>query len=149
MRPTSHCLLGLVGILVGCSSAGTDEPVSGQRHPDLEERLLHHGFREPGEVERLVGELRAAAQHNDRRALVRAIHYPLTTYQSGTPVRRYEHPDDVRDDYDALFSERVLNALRAAQYDRLFVRDQGAMIGGGEVWLFQYEEGVRIKAINP
>lgn len=112
-------------------------------------RLRYHGFEDPAEVRRLVAKLREAAHNGDKTALVNAIHYPFTVYESGTPVRKYEASVDVLEDYDAVFSEDVLSALSSARYNSLFVRDQGAMIGDGEVWLYRYDVGVRIKAINP
>ena len=127
------------------SSQGATNP----RVARVEERLRSvAGFREPSEVRSVVGELRTAAANGDRRMLAALVHYPFTTYDRGTPVRHYMTPDAVLAAYDTLFSERVLVALRAARYDELFVRDQGAMIGDGEVWLGQFEEGVRVKAIN-
>ena len=100
-------------------------------------------------MRRLVLELRDAAKRGDKSTLLNAIHYPFKTYERGSPVREYLRPSDVLDDYDALFSATVLRALSEANYDQLFVRDWGAMIGNGEVWLFQFEEGVRIKFIIP
>ena len=143
-------MLGVTILLgVGCSRAGDDSGESAQALADLEERLRYHGFEEPAEVRRLVVQLREAAQNGDRSALVNAIHYPFTMYERGSPVREYRSPAGVQHDYDAVFSTDVLNALRTARYESLFVRDQGAMVGDGEVWLFRFDEGVRIKAINP
>ena len=122
--------------------------MSAQDRADLEERLRYHGFDEPADVERLVIELRRAARAGDRSALVNAIRYPFTTYQSGEAVRTYRMPADVLRHYDTIFSARVLDALRIARYDSLFVRDIGAMIGRGEVWLQQRDGRVRIKAVN-
>lgn len=125
------------------TTTGSDQAVA-----DLEAKLRFHGFREPAEVKRLLAELRDAAHRGDKSALVNAIHYPFTTYDRGSPVREYATADDVLADYDTIFSERVRDALRESRYESLFVRDQGAMVGDGEIWLFQYDEGVRIKAIN-
>lgn len=115
---------------------------------DLEAKLRFHGFREPAEVRRLLAELRDAAQRGDKSALASAMHYPFTTYDRGSPVREYRTTADVLADYDAIFTLKVLDALRESDYESLFVRDQGAMVGRGEVWLLQYDDGVRIKAIN-
>jgi len=115
----------------------------------LEERMRSvHGFKDPSEVRRVVSELRIAAAHGDRLAIATAIHYPFVTYDHGDPVKSYATPTEVLADYETLFSEHVLNALRNARYEDLFVQDQGAMVADGEVWLAQFEEGVRIKAIN-
>lgn len=125
------------------TATGSDQAVA-----DLEAKLRFHGFREPAEVKRLLAELRDAAHRGDKSALVNAIHYPFTTYDRGSPVREYATADDVLADYDTIFSERVLDALRESRYESVFVRDQGAAVGRGAVWLLQYDEGVRIKAIN-
>jgi len=148
MRRVTWFLL-LLGVLQGCGPAEEEACPVDQGIAQLEDRLRFQGFRDPSEVERLTIHLRRAALGNQKQALVDAIHYPLTMYEHGTPVRRYVTPEDVLAAFDSIFSEAVLTALRGARYRDLFVRDQGAMIGRGEVWLYQYEEGVRIKAINP
>lgn len=138
--------------LTACGGSGQPSPAEPSADPRLarlEARLrLAHGFREPDEVRRVVSELREAAAKTERRTLAEAIHYPFMTYAGGTPVGRYHTPAEVLADFDTLFPEYVLEALRDARYEDLFVRDQGAMIGRGQVWLGQFEEGVRIKALN-
>ena len=134
--------------VTACSAENSDAPTPGRRHPELEQRLRLHGFRNPEDVRRTILELRAAATRGDKSALVHAIHYPLRRYSSGEPLRSYRLPAEVLANFDAVFSANVLAALRDASYEQLFVRDQGAMIGHGEVWLSLFEEGVRIKAIN-
>ena len=105
--------------------------------------------RDPIEVRAFVESLRRAARADDRDALAEAVHYPLTLHDRGTPQRTFASAAEVLADFDSVFDEGVLRALEGASFDALFVRDQGAMIGDGEVWLFQYAGGVRIKALNP
>ena len=145
----------VVTSFVGCRKEATHQPVQSRQKPtdtdvaQLEERMrLVHGFRDPSEVRRLVSELRIAAAQGNRRALVKAIHYPFVTCDHRNAVKSYTTPAEVLADYETLFSEGVLTALRNARYEDLFVRDQGAMVADGEVWLAQFEEGVRIKAIH-
>ena len=65
--------------------------------------------------------------------------------------------DSVSRDFDRIFTPRVRRAILAQKAGELFVRDQGAMIGDGEVWFDQTCADsscsslgpVRIKAINP
>jgi hypothetical protein len=151
--------LFIITSLIGCRREATHPPVQSLEKPGgissdfnvdrLEKRMRSvHGFKDPSEVRRLVSELRIAAVQGDRRALATAIHYPLVTYDHGSAVKSYATPAEVLADYETLFCERVLTALRTARYEDLFVRDHGAMIADGEVWLAQFEEGVRIKAIN-
>lgn len=143
-----------LGFLIGCGTAN-DDPANVDTAKDetspiaaIDQRLRVLGFREPRDVQDRVVALRAAADTGDRQALVDTIHYPFTTYRKGRAVRQYATPSEVRSDYEAIFTKRVLDALRAARYEELFVRDQGAMIGNGEVWLSEYNDGIRIKAIN-
>jgi hypothetical protein len=158
--PVPLLLKFLGGVVLAVTACGCDGPPQedarqgGNAAPpeqalaDLEAKLRFHGFRDPAEVKRLLGALREAARRGDKFALVNAIHFPFTTYDRGSPVREYAGPADALADYDAIFTGRVLDALREPRYESLFVRDQGAMVGDGEIWLFQYDDGVRIKAIN-
>lgn len=116
---------------------------------DTSALLLANGFESPVEVRAFVTSLRAAAEAGDLAALAEAVHYPLTLYEGGTPLRTFASANEVLADFDSAFDESVLKALKGASFNALFVRDQGAMIGDGEVWLFQYAGGVRIKALNP
>jgi len=147
---SSNTLRLLLVILLGGCSGGDDAalPVPNLRHADLENRLRLHGFRDLMGLRRLVLELRQAAERGDKSTLASAIHYPLRRYDSGILVGAYRGPAEVLANFDAVFSAKVLAALRDASFDQLFVRDQGAMIGDGEVWLNVYEEGLKIKAIN-
>lgn len=144
------CCSALVLIAISCG-VESDRPSSPEdtRVLELEKRLRFHGFNDVDAVRAELASLRDAAERSDKRALVGAIHYPLTLYERGLPIRRFESPEDALADFDSLFTSLVLESLMAARFRDLFVRDQGAMIGGGEVWLYQFDEGVRIKAINP
>ena len=48
-----------------------------------------------------------------------------------------------------MFTPAVLAAIGKADYGSLFIRDQGAMIGDGEVWFTGGAGGIKISAINP
>ncbi len=142
---------------VGCVASRTlpqrqiasDLRVSTGDSSKLDRRLRQLGFDDPSAVKRFVAELRDAARRGDLSTLANAIRYPLTLYERGTPIRKFDGPNEVLNDVSAVFSAKVIKALRSADYDLLFVRDQGAMIGEGEVWFYQYEEGLKITAVNP
>lgn len=142
-RSHSRILGTLLLLAVGCAEGESD----GRRA--LTERLRLHGFKDPVALERILGVLRGAAHVRDLSILAAAIHYPFVRYEKGEVVKVYGSMSEVVQDRELLFTERVLTALREVRYDALFVRDQGAAIGRGEVWLCPYEEGLRIKAINP
>lgn len=100
--------------------------------------------------------LQGAIRSGDRRTVSSMIQYPLRVNAVGG-ARIYSDRKSVEMDFDRIFTPRVKSAILAQQPDRLFVRDQGAMIGDGEVWFDQTCRNsdcsqlgpVRIRAINP
>lgn len=135
-------------IVVSCQSTADDSGISEQDLRILEDRLRSFGFEEPSKVGQLIIDLRQAATEGNKSVLVNAIHYPLIMPRT-VSVPAYFTPAEVMRDYDTVFSVRVLNVLRTANYGSLFVNYQGAMLGDGEVWLQQFGAQVKIKAINP
>lgn len=114
----------------------------------VEDRLYLAGIENPQSAEDFVMQLRSAARQGDRPALANLVQYPFTTYNQGTPKKTYADAAELLQDFDAVFTETVLTEMRNAQYKQLFINDQGAMLGRGEVWFKQYEDGIKIKAIN-
>lgn len=105
---------------------------------------------------RFLPRLQSAIRSGDRRAVSGLIQYPLRVNAKGGP-RIYSDRKSVEKDFDRIFTPHVRSAILAQRADGLFVRDQGAMIGDGEVWFDQTCRNsdcsqvgpVRIKAINP
>jgi hypothetical protein len=103
-----------------------------------------------------VAKLQAAIKANDRDAVVELIAFPLRVNSGGTS-RLYRDADAVERDFDRIFTPKVRKAILKQRRDHIFVRDQGAMIGEGEVWFDRScpdaacspAGPVRIKAINP
>lgn len=99
-------------------------------------------------------QLQNAVRANDREAVIRLVSLPLRVNSNRT--RLYRDTKSVRADYDRIFTPNVRKAILAQRFEQLFGRDQGVMIGDGEVW-FDHVclDGdctrvgpVRIKAIN-
>jgi len=93
--------------------------------------------------------LQTAVRADDRAAVVALVAFPLRV-NSGGRSRLYRHAAAIRRDYDAIFTPRVRTAILGQRFDRLFGRDQGVMIGDGEVWFDHVSASgpVRIKSIN-
>ena len=93
--------------------------------------------------------LQTAVRADDRAAVVALVAFPLRV-NSGGRSRLYRDAAAVRRDYDAIFTPRVRSAILGQRFDRLFGRDQGVMIGDGEVWFDHVSASgpVRIKSIN-
>ncbi|WP_051531730.1 hypothetical protein [Sphingomonas sp. URHD0057] len=94
--------------------------------------------------------LQAAVRANDRDAVIRLVAFPLRVNSNGRS-QLYRDADSVRRDYGKIFTPRVTGAIVSQRFDRLFVRDQGLMIGDGQVWFDHVSPSgpVRIRAINP
>jgi len=113
------------------------------------DRIGMAGIGSMTELETFIGRLRAAAGSKDHPALAATVRYPLTIYENGTAVRTYADSAALLTDFDAVFTRRVTGAIIASDADTLFVNDQGAMIGNGEVWIDGWSGAIEIKAINP
>ena len=103
-----------------------------------------------------VPRLQAAVRTNDRGALIRLIAFPLRVNGAGG-AKVYRDRRSVERDFDRIFTPKVRRAILDQAPNALFVRDQGAMIGSGEVWIAQTcpnracspAGAVRIIAVNP
>jgi hypothetical protein len=74
------------------------------------------------------------AVSSDERATVAAsLRYPIRVMLGGKVVR-LAGPDDLLARYDAIFTPAYREAIGKALPRNMFVRDQGAMLGSGEVW---------------
>ena len=100
--------------------------------------------------------LQAAVRANDRGAVIKLIGFPLRVNEKGHS-RLYRDADSVRADYDRIFTPNVTQAILGQRSDRLFGRDQGLMVGDGQVWFDHVCTNpqcsppgpVRITAVNP
>jgi len=92
----------------------------------------------------------------NRRAVIALISFPLRV-NAASGAGTYRDASSVERDFDSIFTPRVKQAIARQRADKLFVRDQGAMIGDGEVWFdFTCPNAscsppgpLRIRAINP
>lgn len=77
--------------------------------------------------------LQSAVRSDDRKAVLELIAFPLrVNSESGT--RLYPDAQAVARNYDRIFTTDVRRAVLDQRFDRLFGRDQGVMIGNGEIW---------------
>jgi hypothetical protein len=103
-----------------------------------------------------LSRLQAAVRADQRPAIIALIAFPLTVNGAGRP-KTYRDRASVERDFDRIFTPRVKRAILAQEADQLLVRDQGAMIGEGEVWFDRScatvacspPGPVRIRAVNP
>ena len=106
--------------------------------------------------ETFLTRLQAAVRANDRNAVTQLIAFPLRVNFKGR-AQLYRDARSVDRDYSRIFTPQVRRAILDQRFSQLFGRDQGVMIGNGEVW-FDHScpnakcspaGPVRIKAVNP
>lgn len=116
--------------------------------PDPRYRMA--GIDDARDVRAFIRDLQFAVEANDTEALAGMIRYPFTIWNHGEAVRVYADREALLPHLHALFTRRVRQAILDAEWASLFVRDQGVMIGDGEVWFDRHEgeTGIRIKAVN-
>jgi hypothetical protein len=103
-----------------------------------------------------LSRLQGAVRSKDHRAVIALVGFPLRVNGAGG-AQLYRDAQSVERDFDEIFTAKVRGAILQQRADRLFVRDQGAMIGSGEIW-FDHRcpnagcsprGPVRITAVNP
>ena len=123
------------------------QPIPAQ--DDIAERLKIAGIDSPQAAKDFLDSMQTAAAKEDKAAIANLVRYPFTTYKAGEVQREYSDPSELIADFDNVVTAGVLAEIQNASYEDIFVNYQGAMIGNGAVWFMNYDEGIRIKAINP
>ena len=109
------------------------------------------GITDAAAAERFLRALQQAVAKNDRNKVAAFLDYPITVNGAGYRIA-LRRPADLLKRYDAVFNRKVKSALASQRAERLFVNDQGVMIGSGEIWFNQMGSGrkasFKITAIN-
>jgi len=74
-----------------------------------------------------------ALKKGDRQAVAARIAYPITVRLDGRN-RRFKSSADLLPHFEAVFTPEYTARILKAVPRNMFVRDQGAMLGNGEVW---------------
>jgi hypothetical protein len=72
-------------------------------------------------------------KQGDKKTVASLISYPIRVNFKKGP-RRIRSARELVENYDAIFSSRYVDAISKALPRNMFVRDQGIMLGRGEVW---------------
>lgn len=85
---------------------------------------------------------------DDYASVAAMVKYPLTVYSSGGRSRTYRDAAALSANYARVFTPEVKTAVAAAKADDLFSRDQGVMIGNGEIWMNEIRASMKIITVN-
>lgn len=96
-----------------------------------------------------LGELKSAIKSADKQKVAGLVHYPLeVNLVKGHRVVRTKA--ELVKDYDTIFTPGTRAAIEKQVPACLFANYQGVMIGDGEVWFEEQQDGsMKIKALNP
>ncbi len=134
--------LALGALLVATGPALANE--SGQ----VDNPYAAAGISDSTHVTRFLARLKHALAAGDRAAVAAMINYPLHVYAPGMGSTIYRDAATLRAGYARVFTPEVTAAVAAATPGSLFVRDQGVMIGNGQVWMNEVHGAVKIITIN-
>ncbi len=101
------------------------------------------GISDPSHVTQFLARLKQAVAADDRAAVAAMVNYPITVQS-----RTYRDAAALRANYAQVFTPEVKAAIAAAKADNLFARDQGVMIGNGEIWMNEIRGSMKIITVN-
>jgi hypothetical protein len=78
-------------------------------------------------------QFKQAVAKGDRNAVAAMIAYPVAIHNAGK-TSKLRTKREFLALYDRIFTPKLVDVVAKQEYGALFVRDQGAMIGDGEIW---------------
>ena len=106
------------------------------------------GISNPAHIAQFLARLKQALAAGDRAAVAAMVNYPLHVYAPGRDPTIYYDATTLRAGFARIFTPEVTAAIAAATPGSLFVRDQGLMIGNGQVWMSEVHGAMRIITVN-
>src|SRR5882757_2745114 len=85
-------------------------------------------------VKQILTTLQQAVAKHDAATVASLVHYPIKVNPGKKPFTIKNEKAFIKD-YDGIITHDIQDAILKQKYENLFVNSQGAMIGGGEVWI--------------
>jgi hypothetical protein len=85
-------------------------------------------------VQQILTTLQQAVAKHDAATVASLVHYPIKVNPGKKPFVVKNEKTFIKD-YDRIITHDIQDAIFKQKYENLFVNSQGAMIGGGEVWI--------------
>jgi hypothetical protein len=106
------------------------------------------GISNPAHVTQFLARLQQAVAADDHAAIAAMVNYPLRVNPLKGQSMTYRNAAAVRANYARIFTPEIKAAVAAAKPDNLFARDQGVMIGNGEIWMNEIGGTMKIITVN-
>jgi hypothetical protein len=97
--------------------------------------------------EAFLAELQTAVASGDHQTVAKLVFFPMR-WNHGRTHGYIRSRKAFLASYDRIFTKKVIDAIAAQKPADLFVRDQGTMIGGGEVWFEQVNGSKNFRVIT-
>jgi hypothetical protein len=88
-------------------------------------------------VQQILITLQQAVAKHDAGTVASLVHYPIKVNPGKKPFVVKNEKAFIKD-YDRIITHDIQDAIFKQKYENLFVNSQGAMIGGGEVWITSF-----------
>jgi hypothetical protein len=86
------------------------------------------------EYQPVIEAFQQAVADHDAEGVAALVAYPITVKIDGRK-KTIKDADAFVEDYDAIMTPGITEAIAKQDYGDLFVRDQGVMFGNGQAWL--------------
>lgn len=100
----------------------------------LDHRYEPAGAKDDALVHQQVARFWNAVKRADRKAVAAMITYPIKVRTAGGGRQALRIPVEFMASYDAIFTPQFRESITSAIPRNMFSRDQGIMLGNGEVW---------------
>jgi hypothetical protein len=119
----------VLSVTLGLFSAVAQEPTGVEGTPEDKAKRVE-----------FLKKLQTAVAADDRATVVKMVSYPMN-WNHGSVKGTIRNSAALLKKYNLVFNAAVKKAIADQKPEELFVRDQGTMIGSGEVWYSQINTG--------
>ena len=113
---------------------------------EVNKKLLFFGH-DPVAVKSFLQVIQAAIRSLDQTQLIELTNFPLAV-SIGSDGKRTFSAVELEQHFNEVFNPNVREAILAQEYSGLFVRDQGVMIGNGQIWFDTVQTDLKIISIH-
>lgn len=111
------------------------------------ERYLAAGFDDEKVVDDFISRFRQSVLDDDVGRVASMLRYPVRVLIHGKHVT-IRDAESLRREYDRIFRPPFVDRIRMSPPCHLFARDQGVMLGNGEVWVAPVDKRPAVVALN-
>ena len=146
MKILSVILVILSIALAGCARDKQGTPLA-PFTTEFRDRLAYFDFGSPESVDVFLRKLQAGVQAYDSSAVADLVCFPVRVNDPGEASTRIARDAFLRE-YNDIITDNVRAAVLRQSTADLFIRDQGIMIGDGQIWFCPKDNFYGIIAVN-